>query len=74
MRVPITRSDVMNDSPAERPTIKVLLIHTQPPHRSKVVDLLDLDAHLALGYLFVVRDPFTMDAWRAWRRANPEAA
>ena len=63
------------DRPAETaPTILVAMIRTRFPYRSVVVNLLDVETYMDLGYLIVARDPFTMDAWRAWRRAYPEAA
>ncbi len=63
------------DGPAESPpSILVVMIRTRSPYRSVVVNLLDVEAYMDLGYLIVARDPFTMDAWRAWRRACPEAA
>lgn len=63
------------DGPAESPpSILVVMIRTRSPYRSVVVNLLDVVTYMDLGYLIVARDPFTMDAWRAWRRAYPEAA
>lgn len=63
------------DGPAESPpSILVVMIRTHSPYRSVVVNLLDVETYMDLGYLIVARDPFTMDAWRAWRRACPEAA
>ena len=63
------------DGPAESPpSILVVMIRTRFPYRSVVVNLLDVETYMGLGYLIVARDPFTMDAWRAWRRAYPEAA
>lgn len=63
------------DGPAESPpSILVVMIRTRFPYRSVVVNLLDVETYMDLGYLIVARDPFTMDAWRAWRRAYPEAA
>lgn len=68
------KPDMSMTADDERPIILVLLIHTQMPHRTAVVNLLDVQAWVALGYLIVCRDPFTVDEWRAWRRNNPEAA
>lgn len=63
------------DGPTESPpSILVVMIRTRSPYRSVVVNLLDVETYMDLGYLIVARDPFTMDAWRAWRRAYPEAA
>ena len=63
------------DGPAESPpSILVVMIRTRFQYRSVVVNLLDVETYMDLGYLIVARDPFTMDAWRAWRRAYPEAA
>lgn len=62
------------DGPAEPPVILVVMIQTQRPYRSVVVSLLDVETYIDLGYLIVARDPWSMDAWRAWRRENPEAA
>lgn len=63
----------VQDGPAESPPILVLMIRTHYPYRSVVVNLLNVEAYMGLGYLIVARDPFSMDAWRAWRRAYPEA-
>lgn len=62
----------MQCRPAEQPpAILVVMIRAIYPHRSVVVNLLDVEVYMDLGYLIVARDPFSMDAWRAWRRAYP---
>lgn len=57
----------------ERPAILVLMVEKRTFHTA-VVDLLAVAEWQAKGYVIVVRDPFTMDAWNLWRSFNPEAS
>ena len=57
----------------DRPPIWVVMVRAHPPVRTVTANLLDVPTYQALGYVVVTRDPWSMDAWKAWRRDYPEA-
>ena len=65
----------MQDEPAERPVLKVLVTRCTDHHRAfTVIDLLAWPYYESRGWTWVALDPDTEAAWRAWRDQNPEAA
>ena len=63
--------------PEDRPTIHVLVAHIAiPPDRwirTEAINLLDVPWYQSHGWVVVMRDPFDMEKWEAWREQHPEA-